>query len=895
MLYSLTQSQLDEAMRHPMWETQVLLEAKMQAAGRDAAQRRLDRAIERDQISRLSPARRLISEALPKVIAGMDDYLRTCARSRGPKPIALTFFTSASGTPYVVSPPSHPRDDTSERRVSVPAACLIALRTLMDGVAAKGNHIPHVAELIGSRCEHEAKVAKWCAEEPELFHKLQDFMDRDGATSDHRARVNLNRFNKMLKDGKFGFGWAEWSRDEKFRVGVALMDNIVRITRWFHYEADEEYAQEKFTRGTPRAAPLCVFASSQLAEWMGKSLRKDADLAPTFEPTVIPPKPWTGYTQGGYWTAFMPQTRLVEFKAAQAEQRRWAADEYDALDMPEVYDALNFIQDTPWRVNSKVLEVVRWASSLHMPIGKEFPSKPAFEKTPKPLDIETNPQALIKWKRDEKERIKRGLKLASKWALIGQTLGVAERYADYPAIYFPHKLDFRGRMYPIPMGLQPQGDDLARGLLEFAEGKPVTEDSEAWLAINVATAFGVDKVSFEDRLAWVNERHDLWLAIARDPKECREWADQKKPWQALAAALDLAGYLTHGSGYVSHAVVSVDGTCNGIQHLSAMTLDEVAGGLVNLVPNEKPADIYQHVANLLREDVERIAGGPSGDAAEHAQWWLDVFPDGFTRDMTKRQVMVLPYGGTKDSFFTYTRKWLDEVMPPQTEWDAGSEEERSAYFKLRFQRLAFLVNRLWDIVKSQVRGGMGVMEWLQACAKHCTEANQPIVWVTPSGFVVRHFYGRVEEQCIKVKLDGSDHVLRRKVSTKDLDIQSQLRGIAPNFVHSLDASCLVTCINAVRRRGVTAFSAIHDSYGTHAADMWTLFAGLREAFVHTHNAQPLREFRSRCQSIRVGIEMLNGAEDPMEADEIADSVLPRMPDLGDLDLDEVLRSDYFFA
>ena len=51
---------------------------------------------------------------------------------------------------------------------------------------------------------------------------------------------------------------------------------------------------------------------------------------------------------------------------------------------------------------------------------------------------------------------------------------------DFAAIYYPHTLDWRGRAYPLPMWLQPQGNDLSRGLLQFTEGKPLHSPRAIW-------------------------------------------------------------------------------------------------------------------------------------------------------------------------------------------------------------------------------------------------------------------------------------------------------------------------------------------------------------------------------------------------------------------------------
>jgi DNA-directed RNA polymerase len=50
-------------------------------------------------------------------------------------------------------------------------------------------------------------------------------------------------------------------------------------------------------------------------------------------------------------------------------------------------------------------------------------------------------------------------------------LNVARSFRDISKIYFPHNIDFRGRLYPIPPHLNHMGADISRGLLLFAEGK----------------------------------------------------------------------------------------------------------------------------------------------------------------------------------------------------------------------------------------------------------------------------------------------------------------------------------------------------------------------------------------------------------------------------------------
>ncbi|WP_083467775.1 DNA-directed RNA polymerase [Methylobacterium tarhaniae] len=54
---------------------------------------------------------------------------------------------------------------------------------------------------------------------------------------------------------------------------------------------------------------------------------------------------------------------------------------------------------------------------------------------------------------------------------------------------------------------------------------------------------------------------------------------------------------------------------------------------------------------------------------------------------------------------------------------------------------------------------------------------------------------------------------RLNEQTPDLDAASQLRGIAPNFVHSLDAAALTLSLISAKVRGIAAFTSVHDAYG----------------------------------------------------------------------------------
>jgi len=846
--------------KHPLWPAQVALEKGMMLEGARRVQDGVAKAVNKNARTRLKPYQDLLQAWLPKIADDLRAWVQQASRSRGVKPVALEPLAECD--PYV--------------------AALIALRAILDSIGARRHEVTSLAIHIGASIEHELQIRLWEKSEPALYHAQQNRLKAQHADHTHTERVNINAFNKLLAEGKFSEGWERWDTHKKLFVGTALLDSIIRATGWFETARDE---------GLGARAPVTLALKPGMESWVRDRLSKIEECSPALKPTIMQPKRWTGMDDGGYWTPYVQGPSLIRFRAYQIDQKDRAHDEYNALDMPKVYEALHFLQETPWRINRRVNDVVHAALKRNLVIGELQDWRPR-ELPPKPANIATSEKARTLWKRKATEARGHNALLLSKQLTFNRIMGIAHEYREFDRFYFPHKLDFRGRMYAIPVALQPQGGDLARGLLEFADGKPVTPENQgdAWLAVNLASAWGNDKVGFDDRIAWVHANNDKWRRIAKDPLRARkDWAGEAdKPWQFLAACYDWVGFLEHGWGYVSHAPIYVDGTCNGLQHLSALSRDPQVGEHVNLLPGDKPRDIYQYVADCLIPSLTRIAE-QRGEPGAMAAYWLGFAKDGkLPRSLLKRPVMILAYSATREAFFRYTKEWLDEQDPAPR--DADTEQ-----WAQRYKRLGFIVGLMWDAVHVAVPRAMDIMAWLKKCAAVAAVGNQPVFWVTPDGFVVRHFYGKVKTFRIKVQLDASDFKLRLHEPTKELDKTKQLLGISPNFVHSFDACAARGCINKAAEGGeVTAFASIHDSFGTHAADMWKLYGYLREAFVEVHEGSVLANYRNGCMRVMVG-EMVARGIDPFEASQIADEKLPPVPELGDLDIRGVMESDYFFA
>ena len=161
--------------------------------------------------------------------------------------------------------------------------------------------------------------------------------------------------------------------------------------------------------------------------------------------------------------------------------------------------------------------------------------------------------------------------------------------------YFTYVADFRGRAYANTPYLNPTGSEFARSLLQFRNSRRLGRGGLFWLKIQLANAFGWGKLSLEERINRVDENMDNIRESASDPLARMTttngtvvisgwWQKAQSPWLCLAACFDLAQAMRHAEkwgtveDYHSHLPIMVDGTCNGLQHYSALSRDSTGSG-----------------------------------------------------------------------------------------------------------------------------------------------------------------------------------------------------------------------------------------------------------------------------------------------------------------------------
>jgi DNA-directed RNA polymerase len=732
-------------------------------------------------------------------------------------------------------------------------AAFVTLRILLDGIA-KDVPVTPLATSIGRTLELEARMNHLESTQSAYVRKVMS--DLEGRTDHTRHRRAV--LSKVLREK--GDKWEAWGERDNLHTGLKLMELVVEATGLFIIRTDRI--------GKKTVTVLAV--TDRFQAWLHSLDTRFALMTPEYLPCVIPPKDWTGFLDGGYHTdalAYPPS-----FVKTSCRRHK---DALKRADLSKVQAAVNAIQQTPWAVNLRVLEVARTLIEE----GRPMAGLPDMENLPLPTqpgDIDTNEVALKDWKREAARTYDSNRRLTGRRVGVLKSLQIAMEFADYDAIYFPYQLDFRGRVYPIPQGLNPQGNDLAKGLLHFAEGEALdTTAAIHWFKVHGANCFGVDKVSFDDRMKWVDDNAEHIIRSAEDPLNYQWWVDADSPFCFLAWAFEFNDWLTSGAdsgAFKSHIAVAMDGSCNGLQHYSAMLRDPRGGGATNLLPSDKPQDIYGEVAKVvMRKLAMMVTEGRRPGADEEARASADMAERwgryGVDRKITKRPVMVLPYGGTQRSCFDY----VYDAVKERGGYPFNDEDLHKAS--------VFLGGVVWASIGEVVVAARLAMGWLKAAAGVASKAGLPLHWKTPSGFPVIQAYPQMTSHRVECYLFGSRMQPRLDVADDDkLDARRQMNGIAPNFVHSLDAAALIDTVNRARAAGVTKFAMIHDSYGTTAAQSALLATNLREAFVGMYE----------------GPDVMGGFLNDAVPETLRGSA-PSAPFVGGLDLKQVLKSDYFFA
>lgn len=617
---------------------------------------------------------------------------------------------------------------------------------------------------------------------------------------------------------------------------------------------------------------------------------------PVNAPLLVPPRKWTvaSLSAGGYYRRRLPFYKFHEKNDRIRDFLRVCAHP----ELQPALEAVNAIQETAYRVNLGV-----WDLATKLAVRVEQLQSPArLTATSTPIDAWLRtyfaPRSLSG---SEDSDTGPGDRLRSP-IVRGQVDELVTPGEDGtpPTFYFAHQADTRGRLYAVTQWLSPQGEDLSRALLEFAAGKPATDAGRKCLAVYGTQLLRSEQILMdlgvtarrpptnEERLSWIDARSEAIVASALDPLAHLHWTTAKSPFQYLAFCLAWKDLLAQGPSAILHLPVHVDGVCNGLQHIAALTGDAQLAVATNLRAGP-PQDIY---ALVMRAAINELSQQRS--ASPYAALALDCSL--VDRDLAKSVVMIIPYGAgergyvravrsrLRTAFFLSSRSFksptalgqafltkLSQAFPGDLERLADEGGNRRQPIGEHLTNLAEAVARSFaDALAVAFPSIERFKKRILGAASEVWTSNIPLVWQSPSGLCVLQ-RGFLEAKAIvdcrlasstfgNINLADGRHaakLARIKFTgtrlSNDVNKREQASGLLPNFIHSLDSAHLTRTIQLAVNRGVRDLAVVHDSFGTHAADMPLLATCLREAFaeIYSRETPPLVRFEQWCLALSI--------------------------------------------
>jgi len=604
-------------------------------------------------------------------------------------------------------------------------------------------------------------------------------------------------------------------------------------------------------------------ATPKVLEYIKDATAAGALLCPHAMPMIVPPRPWNKDLDGGYYS-FLPDAQLLKDYL----------DEISAVitGREPFVQAANLQQAVPWQINTWMLTQIEHGWEQGLEIGKLLPRE-GYEVPPYPKHLPEDHPDVKQWRWDANHIHDKNKDTLPMRVAVAKMIWIANRYKEYKEIYFPTQLDFRGRFYYRPPFLNPQGNDVARSLIHFANGSPILGDAAGhWLAIHIANTYGHGKLSWSQRSDWVREHEEQILRVGADPwgQDRDFWIAAKDPWQFLASCNAYQSWKTLGDKYICQLPVVLDCTCSGIQHYSALLRSEKMGATVNLTNTDHVSDVYslilEKVLDALR--IDAAAGN------EMAIAWLTLSLD---RTLLKPIVMTIPYSASRFGHVQQIKRWTyertTEMFGHKDMWRWKENTLKAVHY------LATIVIRESDIV---VEPAKQAMEWFKAVGFAAAANENSLYWVTPAGLPVYHKYtGNAE---VKVRLRYLTDVKFSQVSfyngVESWSPQRMANALSPNVIHSLDGSHMAFVVIDAAKNGVANIGGIHDCFAALPSDMETLRNTVRNTFAKMYTPNVFKHITTT----------LKNQLTPQQREKI-----PRTPKQGNLNVADVANSNYFIT
>jgi DNA-directed RNA polymerase len=436
----------------------------------------------------------------------------------------------------------------------------------------------------------------------------------------------------------------------------------------------------------------------------------------------------------------------------------------------------------------------------------------------------------------------------SKIILQETILGIAQFFSNFNEIYFPVRLDQRGRLYCSPNFMNYQANELSKALLIFSKPGIIKKDDMdgiTYLKAYGANCYGnkISKSSTEAKLEWVNQNIDnilnydngVLLNKSKDKLLFLAFCIEYKRFYDFYTDENLMEFETY-------LPIQLDATCNGFQHMALLSNEDTLFKELNLVSNksDKPNDFYNFLVHKLKDlfDKKILEGEFIDNKTNGSYERLSKFI--WDRSYIKKAIMTIPYNSSVRSMRKYISDSLVKIDHDEDNSTWYSDSEKNTKIIINNKDIALLTLCLMNIIQNDFEKIKKLSKYLKNVATLLTILELPISWTLPTGLIIKQSYLETKSTTIP-PFTYSKIKLNLRLSIKDkYDKNKQVRALMPNLIHSLDGSSLSLLFNQFSNlyNKSSQFYSVHDCFGTTCDKVFILKTILASVYTDIYSSEP---------------------------------------------------------
>lgn len=359
--------------------------------------------------------------------------------------------------------------------------------------------------------------------------------------------------------------------------------------------------------------------------------------------------------------------------------------------------------------------------------------------------------------------------------------------------YFKWAYDKRGRVYSKGYHINIQANEYHKACLSFSKEVELTDRGWYWLKVDIANAFGLDKLTWDERVAYVDEHITDMLT---DIEAWSEKADDK----LLAKSALLAYKESLATGKSNH-IVRLDATTSGPQLMSVMARDIEGMQRFNVIGSSVRRDFYTEVAQAIY------------DQTRDSKLW------GSNPDFKKIRK------GIKQSIMTY---YYNSEANPKAYFGEDSKELKVFY----------------DVMATSAKGAVELKGYINSLWSDTKLYN---AWYLPDGHYAYCPVMVQDKKRVEVKEMKGGTATMTVVCDVNKPSHEPHRSLMPSTIHSIDALMMRWVVEILNDQGIQV-SPIHDSFGVHAEHCDALREAYRKCLARLYKEDILNSILKQIQS-----------------------------------------------